>query len=98
MLQMLLPGTAVVYNGDELGMEDTFIRWDQSVDPPALIAGPRRYKEFTRDPERTPFQWDDTENSGNDLHFPVCFQNFKIVLPNNEDIIKCIAKKTCSNP
>lgn len=65
MLQMLLPGTAVVYNGDELGMEDTFIRWDQSVDPPALIAGPFRYKTVSRDPERTPFQWDDSENAGN---------------------------------
>ncbi|XKL60499.1 hypothetical protein PGB90_007556 [Kerria lacca] len=65
MLQMLLPGTAVVYNGDELGMEDTFIRWDQTVDPRALYAGPLRYKFVTRDPERSPFQWDDTENAGN---------------------------------
>lgn len=64
MLQMLLPGTPIVYNGDELGMEDTFIRWDQTVDPPALNAGPLRYKYVTRDPARTPFQWDDSENAG----------------------------------
>ncbi|XKL60458.1 hypothetical protein PGB90_007515 [Kerria lacca] len=64
MLQMLLPGTAIVYNGDELGMEDTFIRWDQTVDPKALNAGPLKYQEFSRDGCRTPFQWDDTENSG----------------------------------
>ncbi len=62
---MLLPGTAIVYNGDELGMEDTFIRWDESVDPRGLNAGPLRYQEISRDGCRTPFQWDDTENSGN---------------------------------
>ncbi len=67
MIQMLLPGTAVVYNGDELAMEDTFIRWDQVKDPFALIAGPHRYKYKTRDPERTPFQWDDKENAGNSM-------------------------------
>lgn len=61
---MLLPGTAIVYNGDEVGMEDTFIRWDQSVDPRALIAGPLRYEQESRDGCRTPFQWDDTENAG----------------------------------
>lgn len=64
MIQMLLPGTAIVYNGDELCMEDTYIRYDQTKDPPALYAGPGRYKLFTRDPERTPFQWDNTENAG----------------------------------
>lgn len=65
MIQLLLPGTPIVYNGDELGMEDTFIRWDQTVDPPALNAGPNRYEEVTRDKERTPFHWDSSENAGN---------------------------------
>lgn len=64
MLQMLLPGTPIVYNGDEVGMEDTYIRWDQTKDPRALNAGPLRYLETTRDACRTPFQWDDTENAG----------------------------------
>lgn len=61
---MLLPGTPIVYNGDEVGMEDTYIRWDQTKDPRALNAGPLRYLETTRDACRTPFQWDDTENAG----------------------------------
>ncbi|XP_065203779.1 maltase A3-like [Planococcus citri] len=64
MIQLLLPGTPIVYNGDELGMEDTFIRWDQTVDPRALYAGPYRYLEFSRDVCRTPFHWDDSENAG----------------------------------
>lgn len=64
MLQLLLPGTAIVYNGDEVGMEDTFIRWDETVDPRAINAGPLKYIERSRDGCRTPFQWDNTENAG----------------------------------
>ncbi|XP_044727453.1 maltase 1-like [Chrysoperla carnea] len=64
MLVMLLPGVGVSYNGDEIGMLDTFITWEQTHDPMALNAGPDRYQLFTRDPERTPFQWDDTLNAG----------------------------------
>ncbi|XP_067013713.2 maltase A1 [Anabrus simplex] len=64
MLIQLLPGSAVTYNGEEIGMEDTFISWEQSKDPIALNAGPDRYTLFTRDPERTPFQWDDSTSAG----------------------------------
>lgn len=64
MLTLLLPGTAVTYNGDELGMEDSFIRWDQTVDPQALNVGPKRYEHFSRDFPRSPFQWDATPNAG----------------------------------
>lgn len=64
MMSLLLPGTTITYNGDELGMEDTFIRWDQSVDPQALNVGPKRYEKFTRDGCRSPFQWDNSINAG----------------------------------
>ncbi|XP_018908637.1 maltase 2 [Bemisia tabaci] len=64
MMQMVLPGTSVSYMGDEIGMEDTFIRWDQTLDPPALNAGPERYLRFTRDPARTPFQWGTCTSGG----------------------------------
>nr|WEY18728.1 maltase A3-like protein [Bactericera cockerelli] len=64
MLALLLPGTAITYNGDELGMEDSFIRWDQSVDPQALNVGPKRYEQFSRDFCRSPFQWDASPNAG----------------------------------
>ncbi|XP_067013714.2 maltase A1 [Anabrus simplex] len=64
MLVMMLPGTAVTYNGEEIGMEDTFISWEQTKDPQALNAGEERYELFTRDPERTPFQWNDSTSAG----------------------------------
>nr|CAD7263069.1 unnamed protein product [Timema shepardi] len=64
MLALLLPGVAVTYNGEEIGMEDTPVSWEQTKDPQALDAGPERYLQYTRDPERTPFQWDDTTSSG----------------------------------
>uniref|UniRef100_A0A8D9FIB2 alpha-glucosidase n=1 Tax=Cacopsylla melanoneura TaxID=428564 RepID=A0A8D9FIB2_9HEMI len=64
MLNLLLPGTAITYNGDELGMEDSFIRWDQTVDPQAINVGPKRYQQFSRDFPRSPFQWDSSPNAG----------------------------------
>ncbi|KAI5693939.1 hypothetical protein M8J75_008198 [Diaphorina citri] len=64
MISLLLPGTTITYNGDELGMEDSFTRWDQTVDPQALGVGPKRYTQFTRDGCRSPFQWDGTINAG----------------------------------
>ncbi|GLH11384.1 Maltase 2 [Gryllus bimaculatus] len=64
MMVLLLPGVAVTYNGEEIGMEDAFIPWSQSVDPMGINAGPDRYQLFSRDPERTPFQWDDSKNAG----------------------------------
>lgn len=64
MLTFILPGTTITYNGDEMGMEDSFIRWDQTVDPQALNVGPKRYTRFTRDGCRSPFQWDSSINAG----------------------------------
>jgi len=68
MIQTLLPGTAVTYYGDELGMIDTNIRWDQTVDPAGLNVGKDRYLKFSRDPVRTPFPWDSSYNAGNPLN------------------------------
>ena len=61
LLLLTLRGTPTMYYGDELGMEDVLIAPDQVQDPqeinmPGLGLG--------RDPERTPMQWDDTENAG----------------------------------
>lgn len=64
MLILLLPGTAFTYYGEEIGMQDTEIRWDETVDPQGLNAGPDHYEKFTRDPCRTPFQWDRTISAG----------------------------------
>lgn len=61
MLVLSLRGMAYIYNGDELGMTNTVIPSDKIKDPfeiktPGLGLG--------RDPERTPFQWDDGKNAG----------------------------------
>lgn len=50
--------------GEEIGMDDVWISYNDTVDPAACNAGPDRYQYTTRDPERTPFQWDSTKNSG----------------------------------
>lgn len=66
MLALLLPGTAITYYGEEIGMEDTFISFEQRVDPAGVNADRCNYLKNSRDPERTPFQWDDTPNAGKD--------------------------------
>lgn len=60
----LLPGVAVVYNGDEIGMEDTLLSWEETKDNEACNAGKENYLSKTRDPGRTPFQWDNTTSAG----------------------------------
>lgn len=64
MLQMLLPGTAITYYADELGVQDTYVRWNQTLDPAGRNVGVLRYTKFSRDPARSPFPWDDSENAG----------------------------------
>ncbi|XP_012283498.1 maltase 1 [Orussus abietinus] len=64
MLSLILPGIGIVYNGDEIGMEDNVISWKDTVDPAGCNAGPDKYHLKSRDPERTPFQWDNTKNAG----------------------------------
>ncbi|GLV31401.1 Maltase B1 [Carabus blaptoides fortunei] len=64
MMAMMLPGVGITYNGEEIGMEDGFVSWEQTQDPNALNAGKEHYLEYTRDPERTPYHWDDSVNSG----------------------------------
>jgi alpha-glucosidase len=64
MLAQLLPGSGITYNGEEIGMEDASISFEDTVDPAGRNVGPERYALFSRDPERTPFQWDGTLNSG----------------------------------
>lgn len=61
MMLLTLRGTPTIYYGDELGMEDVDIPEDKIQDPQALNE-PGVGK--SRDPERTPMQWDDSENAG----------------------------------
>ncbi|PSN33695.1 Maltase 1 [Blattella germanica] len=64
MILLMLPGTAVTYYGEELGMENTPVSWELTVDPAGLNVGPEYYKEHSRDPERTPMQWSPDKNAG----------------------------------
>lgn len=45
-------------------MIDVWISWKDTVDPAACNTNPDVYEKFSRDPERTPFQWDDSTSAG----------------------------------
>ena len=55
-------GASLFYNGDEIGMKTTPPTRKEDVKDPVGITGWPLYKG--RDGERTPMQWDDTENAG----------------------------------
>jgi alpha-glucosidase len=60
----LLPGVAVTYLGEEICMVDTPLTWEETQDPQGCNAGKAHYKQRSRDPVRTPFQWDATTSAG----------------------------------
>lgn len=65
ILLQTLPGIAVTYQGEELGLVNTNLTWEQTVDPSACNTNdPNNFEQFSRDPARTPFPWDDTKNAG----------------------------------
>jgi alpha-glucosidase len=59
MLLLTLPGTPILYQGDELGLGDVPIPTDQALDPIARLVPGRG-----RDPERTPMPWDAGPGAG----------------------------------
>ncbi|CAG9566552.1 unnamed protein product [Danaus chrysippus] len=65
MIVLLLPGIAVTYMGEEIGMVDGFVSWEDTVDPSGCNTDdPINYVSASRDPERTPFQWSSEKNAG----------------------------------
>lgn len=50
--------------GEELGMTDVLISWKDTVDPQACNTNETIYHGFSRDPARTPFQWDVSRLAG----------------------------------
>jgi alpha-glucosidase len=59
MLLLTLRGTPTLYYGDEIGMRDVEI-------PPEMVRDPQgiRSPGYSRDPVRTPMQWDASPNAG----------------------------------
>lgn len=65
MMVLLLPGVAVTYMGEEIGLVDGYVSWEDTVDPAGCNTNdPINYVKESRDPERTPFQWNAEKNAG----------------------------------
>lgn len=58
-LELTLPGIALVYYGDEIGMSDIDVKPEDTQDPFG-----KRHPEYSRDGCRSPMQWDNSVNSG----------------------------------
>lgn len=52
------------FQGEELGLTDVFLTWQQTIDPAGCNTSPETYTDYSRDPTRTPFPWDNTANAG----------------------------------
>ncbi len=61
MLLLTLRGTPTIYYGDEIGMHDVPIPFEEIQDPQGLNMPD---KNLSRDPARTPMQWDCSTNGG----------------------------------
>jgi len=59
MLLLTLRGTPTCYYGEELGMQDIALPREVMQDPLA-----REHPEYSRDPVRSPMQWDGSANAG----------------------------------
>jgi alpha-glucosidase len=59
VLLLTLPGTALLYYGDELGLPNGHIPADLMSDPQAVA-----FPERSREAARTPMQWDTTAHAG----------------------------------
>ncbi|BFZ00898.1 hypothetical protein BsWGS_03937 [Bradybaena similaris] len=64
LVLLTLWGTPTTYEGEELGMTESNISYNQTRDPFGINFGPDRYQEVSRDPARTPMQWDDGDQAG----------------------------------
>ncbi|CAK1602758.1 unnamed protein product [Parnassius mnemosyne] len=65
MIVLLLPGVGVTYMGEEIGMLDGYVSWEDTVDPSGCNTNdPINYMKSSRDPERTPFHWNAEKNAG----------------------------------
>lgn len=45
-------------------MTDVYISWEDTIDPAGCNTNSEDYLDYSRDPARTPFQWDGTTSAG----------------------------------
>jgi len=67
MLLLTLRGTPTIYYGDEIGMRDVPIPFNEVQDPQGLNMPE---KNLSRDPSRTPMQWSSNPNAGFSISKP----------------------------
>ncbi|XP_030854020.1 maltase 1 [Strongylocentrotus purpuratus] len=63
VLNLLLPGTPTTYYGEELGMEHISVTFEETQDPSGKN-NPCCWEAYSRDPERSPMQWNTEKNAG----------------------------------
>lgn len=64
MMLLTLSGASVTFMGEEIGMTDVWISWEDTKDPQACNTNSSVYWKYSRDPERTPFQWNSSTAAG----------------------------------
>ncbi|EFN81919.1 alpha-glucosidase [Harpegnathos saltator] len=64
MLSLLLPGQAYTYYGEEIAMLDAKVPWNRTIDPMGCFRGEKEFERFSRDPARTPMQWNSAKSAG----------------------------------
>ncbi|XP_055307115.1 probable maltase, partial [Sitodiplosis mosellana] len=64
ILLKTLPGITITYYGEEIGMTDQYISWNDTIDPQACRTSEQEFHLLSRDPARTPMQWDSSANAG----------------------------------
>ncbi|TDG41738.1 hypothetical protein AWZ03_011844 [Drosophila navojoa] len=64
ILLLTLPGCSITYQGEELGMLDGYVSWEDTVDPQACNGHEADYMWNSRDPARTPMHWTNGKLAG----------------------------------
>jgi alpha-glucosidase len=64
VMLLTLPGTPTTYYGEEIGLNNIAVAFEDSQDPWAINLGPDLYMDATRDPCRSPMQWSDAPHAG----------------------------------
>lgn len=64
ILIQTLPGVGVTYYGEELGLQDVHLSWEDTIDPAGCNTNSTIYEKYSRDPARTPMPWNADTNGG----------------------------------